>query len=295
MRQRRRKRRRKIITLFILIGIMITGGISTGIHFLRKDTVEAKSVTDTLSMIGESNPINIILKSHIEQLEEAKAKKIAEEAREKRREEERLEAERKTNGKIAYLTFDDGPSEKVTPIILDILDEYNIKATFFVVGNMAERYPEILKRTFAEGHGIGNHSYSHNYGYIYRNTTNFLSDFNKAQGILKEILGEEFDTKIIRFPGGSFGKHKAAMRRAATNAGFKHFDWNALNGDAEGLNRTKTQLVNRLKETTRNKKNVIILMHDTDAKETTAQSLREILDYLIGEGYSFEVLDENYQ
>lgn len=281
--------------LLLIIGIIITGGISTGIHFLRKDVAEAKSVTDTLGMIGKNNPINIMLKLHIDKLEEEEAKKIAEEAREKRREEERLEAERKGNGKIAYLTFDDGPSEKVTPMILDILDEYNIKATFFVVGNMAERYPEILKRTFLEGHSIGNHSYSHNYGYIYKNATNFLNDFNKAQGILKDILGQEFNTKIIRFPGGSFGKHKATMRRAATNAGFKYIDWNALNGDAEGLNRTKTQLINRLKETTKNKKNVIILMHDTDAKETTAQSLREIIDYLILEGYSFKVLDENYQ
>lgn len=269
---------------------MVTGGISTSIHFLKRNVVRAQSVADTLDRIGENSPVNLMLTSRIQEIEEEKAKKTIEEERQKR-----LAAEQKTNGKVAYLTFDDGPSEKVTPMILDILNEYNIKATFFVVGKMSEKYPDILKRTFGEGHAIGNHTYSHNYGYIYKSSTNFLNDLNKAERILKNILGNGFDSKIMRFPGGSFGKHKVAMRKAVNDAGFKYFDWNALNGDAEGSNRTKGQLVNRLKETTRNKKNVIILMHDTDAKETTAASLREILDYLISEGYSFDVLDENYQ
>lgn len=296
---RQRRKRKKIVILLIVIGILIMGSISTGIHFFKKDVAEAKSVTETLNMIGKNNPINIMITIKIQEIEETKAKEIAEEAREKLREKERLEAERKANNeksdKIAYLTFDDGPSETVTPLILDILEEYDIKATFFVLGNMASRYPEILKRTFNEGHAIGNHSYSHDYGYIYKNTKNFLNDFNRTQDILKEILGEEFDTRMIRFPGGSFGKHKAIMRKAAVESGYTYYDWNSLNGDAEGLNRTKAQLVNRLKETSRNKKNIIILMHDTDAKMTTAESLREILDYLIAEGYSFDVLSENYQ
>lgn len=301
MRRKRRNnrsnssRRRRLVTLIIIIGIIITGGVSTGIHFFKKDIVESNNVTDALNMIGKNNPINTMISLKIQQIEEEKAKNIAEEARKKRREEEKAEAEKKAHEKVAYLTFDDGPSKNVTPMILDILNEYDIKATFFVVGNKVEIYPEILRRTFEEGHAIANHSYSHDYAYLYRNTTNFLNDFNKAQEIIEGVLGEEFDGRMIRFPGGSFGKQKSMMRKAAIDAGFKYYDWNALNGDAEGLNRTKAQLVARLKETTKNKKNVIILMHDTDAKLTTAQSLREVIDYLISEGYRFDVLDENYQ
>lgn len=293
------KKRRLFVIFLMITVIIISGSISHRMKFLRKDVVEAKSVTETLEKIGGKSLISAAVSEEIKLIEEEEARKIIQEEKRKREEQLKLEeerklAEKKANGKIAYLTFDDGPSEKVTPEILDILSEYDIKATFFVVGNMAEKYPEILKRTYEEGHKIGNHSYSHNYGYIYKNSTNFLKDLEKADRVLKDILGEEFDSKIMRFPGGSFGKHKAPMKKAVTDAGYQYIDWNALNGDAEGLNMSKRQLINRLKETTRNKKNLVILMHDTDAKETTVKALREILDYLISQGYAFGVIDENY-
>lgn len=191
------------------------------------------------------------------------------------------------NEKVAYITFDDGPSSSVTPQILDILKEYDIKATFFVLGKNAEDNPDILKRIYEEGHVIGNHSYSHNYSYIYKNMSNFMDEIERTEEVFKSILGEEFKTDLFRFPGGSFEDWKKPFREQIVELGYRYVDWNSLNGDAEGHNLSKEQLVKRLKATYRNQKKLIILMHDTDAKPTTADALPEIIEFLIEKGYKF--------
>lgn len=302
--------KRGFITISIILGVLFVGNISIkfGIfNLFRRNVAEAVNVVDTLEIMKDNNPINVLINYEIKSIEEEKAKILLEKERKeaaKRAEIERqiaegqaqidseIEWERKKNGKIAYLTFDDGPSLIVTPRILDILDEYHIKATFFVVGRMAERHPEMLQRIYEKGHSIGNHSYSHNYGYLYKNSTNFLADINKANDIIKGILGEDFNSNLVRFPGGSFGKSNNIIQ-AVVDAGYKYYDWNSLNGDAEGKKFSKDRLIKRLKETSKNKKKLIVLMHDTDAKDTTADSLKDIIDYLINEGYEFDVL-ENY-
>lgn len=192
---------------------------------------------------------------------------------------------------MAYLTFDDGPSAKSTDAILDILAEYNIKATFFVVGKMIETNPEVLHRTFKEGHAIGNHSFSHDYGYIYNSSKNFMEDLERADQAIKDVLGQDFETKIMRFPGGSFGKQKLPMIKPVTDAGYRYFDWNSLTGDSEGILMPKEYLIRRFKETYKNQSELIVLMHDTDAKTTTTESLGSIVEFLIEEGYEFGVID----
>ena len=288
-----------ILLLVIIWGLFIKNDIYGG------NIAEAVSVVDTLGIMKDENPLRVALCKEIKLYEKTKLelqlktqrKTLQDQRILKYKEEQMLEAKRneesKANGKIAYLTFDDGPSMVVTPQILDILREYDIKATFFVIGSMAEKYPEILKKTYGEGHTIGNHSYSHNYGYIYKNSSNYFTDLNKANKILKSILGQDFETDIIRFPGGSFGKKKSSIVKDVKKAGYIYFDWNALNGDAEGVNLSKERLISRFKETVKNKKELIILMHDTDSKTTTVESLREIIDYLKNKGYIFATLD-NY-
>ena len=219
--------------------------------------------------------------------------RLAEIERKSREEMEKAEANK--NKKTAYLTFDDGPSKESTYAILDILAEYNIKATFFVVGKMVVNNPEVLLRTVEEGHAIGNHSYSHDYGYIYHSTKNFMRDIDMADRAIKDVVGDDFETKVMRFPGGSFGKQKIPMIKAVTENGYRYFDWNALNGDAEGALKTPDFLIKRIKETYRNQNNLIILMHDTDAKSTTVESLGKIIDFLIEQGYEFGIIDENYE
>lgn len=195
------------------------------------------------------------------------------------------------SGKTAYLTFDDGPSPLITPEILEILKENDIKATFFVIGKMAEKNPELIRQIQEEGHLICNHTYSHNYKLIYSNPDNFMADVNKWETVLKSILGEAFETNILRFPAGSFGKKRQPFRERAAAEGYTSVDWNVLNGDAEALHVPADALVSRIKETIKNKDNAIVLMHDSNTKDTTAEALPEIIDYLKSEGYTFETLE----
>lgn len=307
---KRKKMYKSLIIIVLLISTFILSGIFVNNQYLNKNVVEANSVTEVLNIIGENSPINKALTKELKDIEEQKQARIeaerlaelerkrevdrlAEIERESREKAEKAEADK--NKRIAYLTFDDGPSAESTYAILDILAEYNIKATFFVVGKMVVRNPEVLLRTAEEGHAIGNHSYSHDYGYIYHSTKNFMRDIDMADKAIKDALGHDFETRVMRFPGGSFGKQKLPMIKAVTEEGYRYFDWNALNGDAEGVLMPTDYLVKRLKETYRNQNNLIVLMHDTDVKTTTVESLRNIIDFLIEEGYEFGVIDENYK
>ena len=192
--------------------------------------------------------------------------------------------------KVVYLTFDDGPSRNVTPKILDILYSYDIKATFFVVGKQAEKNPDILKRIYEEGHAIGNHTYTHNYAYLYKNVNNFYYELKVTEKVLKNILGEDFETKLMRFPGGSFGAQKAPFRKFVVEKGYNYIDWNSLNGDAEGYQIPADKLIKRFKSTFANQQTLVILMHDTDAKETTVKALPAIIEFLMERGYQFATL-----
>ena len=192
--------------------------------------------------------------------------------------------------KVAYLTFDDGPSKNVTPYILDILKEYQIKATFFVIGSQAQENPEILKRIEAEGHMVANHTFSHNYKYLYASPKNFLKDLEKNEKLLDELLSNYSKTGIIRFPGGSFGKSKAATRKAVINEGYQYIDWNVVSGDAEGNNIPPAKQLNRLMETLENKKSAVILMHDANTKQTTIDALPRMIEYIQSQDYVFKTM-----
>lgn len=196
--------------------------------------------------------------------------------------------------KTAYLTFDDGPSPLVTPKILEVLKAYDIKATFFVIGKLAEQNPELVRQMQAEAHFIGNHTYSHSYKLIYASPNNFMADVAKCEQVLKNILGEDFETNILRFPAGSFGKKRQPFRERVKEEGYISIDWNALNGDAEAHHIPANVLVDRIKESMKNKDNAVVLMHDSNTKDTTVDALPEIIEYLKSEGYSFETL-ENYE
>ncbi|KZL89841.1 polysaccharide deacetylase family protein [Clostridium magnum] len=190
--------------------------------------------------------------------------------------------------KVAYLTFDDGPTPYITSNILDILKENHIKATFFVIGKMAERNPDLLKREKSEGHTVANHTYSHNYKYIYSSTDNFLQELKVADEVITSIIGEHNKT-LIRFPGGSFGRQ--AYKQAVESSGYHYVDWNCLNGDAEVATASVDRLISRFKETTQDQKELIILMHDAPGKTTTVQALPEIIKYLKANGYLFKTLN----
>ena len=149
----------------------------------------------------------------------------------------------RTDGKkVVYLTFDDGPSTTNTPQVLDVLDKYNVKATFFVLGSSIDKNDqakEILKEEVERGHAIGNHTYSHDYSYLYpnrvMNVDNIVSDLEKSQNSMKAVLGKDFSTRVIRLPGGYWSwEGRTAMKEAMEQHGYYNVDWNALDKDAEG-------------------------------------------------------------
>lgn len=189
--------------------------------------------------------------------------------------------------KVAYLTFDDGPSTTVTPEILDILKEENVQATFFIIGSYAEKNPDLLRREKAEGHSIGNHTYSHNYNYIYASTDNFINDLKKCDTVITSIVGDH-DRSLIRFPGGSFNRQ--SYKQAIEAAGYHYVDWNCLNGDAEVSLASVDRLLLRFNQTFGNQDKLIILMHDAPAKKTTPKALPQIIQTLKAKGYTFKGL-----
>ena len=209
----------------------------------------------------------------------------------------------RTDGKkVVYLTFDDGPSTTNTPEILDVLDRYNVKATFFTLGKSIEGNEEaknILKETARRGHAIANHTYSHDYSYLYPNRTmnvdNIISDIEKNNSIMKEVLGEDFSTRVIRFPGGYWSwEGRTAMKESMEQNGYYNVDWNALNKDAEGKQKNADELLQSTKETVEalgpDADSIVLLMHDTYGKEETVKALPQIIEYFQEKGFEFRTI-----
>lgn len=195
------------------------------------------------------------------------------------------------NDKVVYLTFDDGPSA-LTEQILDILDEYDVKATFFVVAKEDETSKQRLQMIAERGHTIGLHSYTHEYRKIYASVDAFLDDFAKEREIIYQATGEY--PSIFRFPGGSVnGFNKTTAKpiiEEMTRRGYTYYDWNVSAGDAE-YGATKSSIyrdtVNQTKACTK----AIVLCHDTNAKGDTVSQLPAILAELKKSGYRFDKLD----
>lgn len=195
--------------------------------------------------------------------------------------------ERVSNNKVAYLTFDDGPNYN-TSKVLEILEENNIKATFFLVGSMIENNPDIVKDIKEAGHTIGNHTYSHSYSYKTKEA--FLEEIEKTDDLISKAIDEDFKSYFVRVPGGSMGK--STLKEAISENGYKSINWTALVGDDEKGGKVGVDyVVNRAKETTGDDKYEVILAHGT--KSVTVKSLQKIIDNLKEDGYIFEPLVED--
>lgn len=198
--------------------------------------------------------------------------------------------------KVCYLTFDDGPSTSVTPLILDILRKYDIKATFFEVGSLIDANTDMARRVYEEGHLIGNHSYNHNYKELYATSETFMSEINRTFELIDNVCDEK-PFHIMRFPGGSYatgtyGQAKKEYKPILAENGIYYCDWNSLNGDAEGAKKNPQELYEYFVKDVSFKKNLVVLMHDAPAKKDTPASLELIIKRLIDEGYTFKRLDE---
>lgn len=194
-----------------------------------------------------------------------------------------------------YLTFDDGPSNTVTSLLLDLLKEYNIKVTFFVI-NKSSNLDYLISRAHNEGHTIGVHSYSHDYHYIYESESNFFYDINMMTSKVKSLT--DYSSKIIRFPGGSSNTvskfNPYIMTRLVNDINdkqIKYFDWNIDSKDTTNID-SETIYYNVINNLDKNKMNVV-LMHDYENNEKIINSVRMIIEYGIKNGYKFDKLTIN--
>ncbi len=192
--------------------------------------------------------------------------------------------------KVAYLTFDDGPTPR-TSEILDILKEHNIKATFFVIRNKDE-YTSYMKRAAEEGHTVAVHSSSHKYKEIYRSVDDYLEDFTRCFDYIYDATG--IRPTIFRFPGGSVNNYNSHSRRdivaEMTRRGFVYFDWNVESGDSRSGMSADT-IYNNVIKGCKNRRRRVIIMHDSINKKTTVEALKRIIPKLKEDGWSFAALD----
>ncbi|MGN1182157.1 MAG: polysaccharide deacetylase family protein [Faecalibacillus sp.] len=196
--------------------------------------------------------------------------------------------------KIVYLTFDDGPSSN-TKKILDILDKYQVKATFFVTGTN-QKYNYLIKEAHEKGHTIGLHTYCHEYNIIYSSVDAYFNDLIKLENMVEELIG--YKPRYIRFPGGSSNKvsinyHKGIMTvltKKVIQKGYQYYDWNCSTGDATGNNIPVETIIRYA--TAKNDQNLVMLAHDTDAKDTTVAALPSIIQYYQDKGYIFKAIDD---
>ncbi|MFF2286777.1 polysaccharide deacetylase family protein [Peribacillus butanolivorans] len=204
----------------------------------------------------------------------------------------------KEDQKIAYLTFDDGPSTN-TMDILDILDRYHVKATFFVKGNEEPYAKQCYKEMISRGHEIALHSYTHDYSIVYRSTESFFQDLNRLETMLEKEYGVK--SRIVRIPGGSNNhlRHQVTTKpiingilQQLSEKGYIYFDWNIDSTDGISPSISEQQIITSVKRGLKDQKHVNILLHDINSMKNTVKALPDIIENLKREGYTFDTIDE---
>jgi len=191
-----------------------------------------------------------------------------------------------TEEKVIALTFDDGPDPEDTPIILDLLRQYGVKATFFIIGNKAERYPGLVKREADEGHELGNHTYRHLY---YNNKVSerlFKEELQKTQDAIYKASGQK--PHLFRPPGGYYNEN---LVRIAKKEGFKIVMWswhlNTNDWNTPGVAKITSTILNNARNGN------IVLFHDfVEGQTQTISALKQILPELKNRGYRFVTISE---
>lgn len=198
-----------------------------------------------------------------------------------------------SNGKVIYLTFDDGPGP-YTSKLLDILAKYNVKATFFVVNT---GYLDILPRIVQEGHSVGVHCYSHDFPTVYASDEAYLADLQRMRDVIYSYTG--YWTNILRFPGGSSNTISrwycsgimTRMTQKVEEMGMRYFDWNIDSYDAGGATtryEVYCNVANSIAGSSR--QSFVVLQHDLWGFSVNA--VEDIIIWGLANGYTFATLDE---
>lgn len=275
-RDEKRKRRVRSIKRFILFlaAILIFIPIIVMLILLNKVNQLEYQINELNQLIEEGGTTE----TEVQESEE-NTLPMAEEQNSKELEIQTLPTDEIFEGRKVYLTFDDGPSEN-TAAILDILEQYGVKATFFVVGKTDKASLSLYKRIVDEGHTLGMHSYSHDYGDIYSSLENYVADLNRLGDHLYQVTG--IRPEYVRFPGGSSNRvSKVDMKELIgylNKNGYIYYDWNLSSKDADYSNLSAEKItMNCLSQVEDYSKEVIILFHDANDKKSTVEALPDII------------------
>lgn len=197
--------------------------------------------------------------------------------------------------KIVYLTFDDGPSEGNTQRILDILDEYDVKATFFVSAQFGSKEfrSGMYRKELDAGHSLALHTYTHNYTGVYDSVESYFDDLYKIYTEVYDATGVQ--PNMVRFPGGSINSYNGGIYQQLvaelTRRGFTYHDWLVSSEDAAHESWSASDVMRAIRNGCEGRSKIVILCHDTDGQDCTVEALPDMLEYLKDEGYEFRPLD----
>lgn len=197
-------------------------------------------------------------------------------------------SEVKTSQKIVALTFDDGPYPPYTGQILDILREYEVPATFFVIGKNAEKHPDLIRRIAAEGHQLGNHTYNH-IDLLKADRREIADEVDRCAKVIRDITGSA--PQVVRPPHGF---RDAVVLEVMAERGLKVVEWSAMSRD--WTNPGAATIVERT--VSKVKSGAVILLHDGDGlaaaapRAQTVEATRRIIEQLTAQGYKFVTVAE---
>lgn len=261
-------------TILILFILCIILGVR--LYFVTKELRNLRTQIETTSVIEQTEPVE-----HTIEPDRLPVYTISEVDESEEIENAGLEETPETEEGIrkVYLTFDDGPSSN-TGRILDILAEYDVKATFFVVGKEEEKYQPLYNRIVQEGHTLAMHSYSHKYNEIYQSIDSYAADLNKLQEFLYDTTGVW--CRYCRFPGGSSNTVSSVdmhdLIAYLDEQDMTYFDWNISSGDAASAYISPEDIIRNCMGNIEDFDEAMILMHDASNKDSTVEALPALIE-----------------
>ena len=190
-------------------------------------------------------------------------------------------------GKAVYLTFDDGPIPEVTPKVLDILDRYGVKATFFMVGENIDKHPEVFEQVVKGGHAIGNHTYNHMKGWKF-STAEYIANVQKWEDACERNYPKGYPAPVLNRFRPPYGRTWVWQRRAVKRLGYEIYLWDVLTRDYNP-HRTPEAMLRQIKRQTR--PGSIINFHDSvKSNERMLEVLPKAIEWLLANGYEIKTL-----
>lgn len=198
--------------------------------------------------------------------------------------------------KEVFLTFDDGPSINNTKKLLKILNDNNVKATFFTIGTNCEKYPSVLKDLDKSGMAICVHTYSHKYNEIYKNAQSYMNDYDSCKNSIRKIINKN-PLSYVRMPGGSTNhfvsrSNLILIKKSLQEKGIQYLDWNVCSGDADSHEVPVEKIKRNVRKQCKDKKVAVILMHDTYYKHFTVEALPDVIKYLKSQDFVFRTFSD---